>query len=416
MPQDSAPLRPLDDQIARVLGLATPLPIVRMPLAEAAGRTLAAPAVAAVDLPLFDSAAMDGYAVRAADVSITPVTLRVVADIPAGSALDPELPPRCAVRIMTGAAVPGGADTVVPFEQTEGGRAAGRGSLPASVTVLAATAGAHVRHRGEDVRPGDSVLPAGVELGARRLSTAAAAGIAEVDVRPAPRVAVISTGSELAAPGAALGRGRVPESNSLLIAGLVREAGAHPVLVATVADRVEGLQRTLADARAAGADLVVTTGGVSAGAYEVVRDALAAELEFVEVAMQPGRPQASGRLPGGPLVVSLPGTPTAAAVVFELVVRPALLALQGRAALHRPRLRMPVDARYRRRPGRTGYRPVAIDRDDPAAWIARDTASAVSRSGPHSVTGLGSADGLAVIPAGEGAIEPGDAVEVVLLG
>jgi molybdopterin molybdotransferase len=358
---------------------------------------------------------MDGYAVRAADVGAAPVTLRVVADLPAGSPLDPELPAGCAVRIMTGAAVPTEADTVVPFEETGGGREAGRGALPASVTVLAATGGAHIRHRGEDVRAGDPVLPAGVELGARQLSTLAAAGVAEVDVRPAPRVAVISTGSELAEPGAALTRGRIPESNSLLVAGMVREAGADPVLVVTVADRVDAFHRALADARAADADLAVTTGGVSAGAYEVVRDALAHELEFVEVAMMPGRPQASGRLSDGPLVVALPGTPTAAAVVFELVVRPALLAMQGRATLHRPRLRMPVDARYRRRPGRTGFRPVTIDRGDPAVWVARSPGT-LSGSGRHAVTGLGSADGLAVIPAGEGAIEPGDTVEVVLLG
>jgi molybdopterin molybdotransferase len=416
MPQDRAPLRSLDAQIAHVLGLASPLPVERRPLAEAAGRTLAVAALSTVDLPLFDSAAMDGYAVRAADAGTPPVTLRVVGDLPAGSALDPELPAGCAVRIMTGATVPTGADTVVPFEETEGGRAAGRGPLPASVTVLAATSGAHIRRRGEDVRAGDPVLPAGVELGARQLSTAAAASIAEVEVRRAPRVAVISTGSELVAPGTALARGRIPESNSLLVAGMVREAGAEPVLVATVADRVEELQRSLADARAAGADVVVTTGGVSAGAYEVVRDALADELEFVEVAMMPGRPQASGRLADGTLVIALPGTPTAAAAVFELVVRPALLALQGRAALHRPRLRMPVDARYRRRPGRTAYRLVAIDRGDPAAWVARAAAGPVSRSDRHSVTGLGSADGLAVIPPGEGAVEPGETVEVVLLG
>jgi molybdopterin molybdotransferase len=415
MPQDRARLRSLDDQIARVLGLTTPLPVVRMPLAEAAGRTLAAAALARVDLPLFDSAAMDGYAVRAADVGAVPVELRVVGDLSAGSALDPEVPAGCAVRIMTGAAVPGDADIVVPFEDTAGGRAAGRGALPASVTVLAATTGAHIRHRGEDVRAGDPVLPAGVGLGARQLSTLAAADIREVDVRPAPRVAVISTGSELAEPGAELTRGRIPESNSLLVAGMVREAGGDPVLVASVADRVEEFRGALDDARAARADLVVTTGGVSAGAYEVVRDALGGELEFVEVAMMPGRPQASGRLPDGPLVVALPGTPTAAAVVFELVVRPALRVMQGCATLHRPRLRMPVDSRYRRRPGRTGFRPVAIDRGDPAAWVARSPGTPPG-AGRHAVTGLGSADGLAVIPAGEGAIEPGDAVEVVLLG
>ncbi|SFI18753.1 MULTISPECIES: molybdopterin molybdotransferase MoeA [Microbacterium] len=410
-------LRTVEEQQATVLAAVHPLPAETLPLGAAAGRTLAAPVRAAVDIPAFDNSAMDGFAVRAADVAHAraeqPVPLRVVADLPAGTPDDPALSPGEAARIMTGSPVPTDADAVVPFEDTVGGLA---DSLD-TVTVLAAPrAAAHIRRRGEDARTGDVILPAGVALGAWQLSAAAAAGVAEVEVARAPRVAIVSTGSELVEPGRPLRRGQIPESNSILLAALARAAGGDVVARESVDDDGEGLRTVLAAVTGgpSPADVVVFSGGVSAGAYEVVKNELAGTMAFSKVAMQPGKPQGFGVLPGGTLLFGLPGNPVSAAVSFEVFVRPALLALQGRTDIARPVLQLPAAAAWRTPPARRQYLPAVIDRTDPSRWTVRPASA--GGSGSHLAGGLGAAEALAVVPAETDAVAAGDFVNVLLLG
>ena len=387
------------EHLATVLEQVVPLAPDSRAVAAARGRVLRHSVFASVDVPGFDCSAMDGFAVR--DIS-APATLRVVADLPAGTDLDPRMDAGDAVRIMTGAPVPTDATAIVPFEDTERGLA---GGLDA-VTVLAAPRrpGAHIRRRGSGVREGELVASAGVRLTAARLGAIAAAGVGTVSVSRAPRVAVVSTGSELRPPGTPLGRGQIPESNSVLLAGLAEEAGAEVVLRTSVGDEGEGPRQAIAAAEAEGADVVVFSGGVSAGAYEVVKNTLGDLMRFTHVRMQPGKPQGFGTSVAGTLLFGLPGNPVSAAVSFELFVRPVLRALEGDADLGRETFRVALAAGRRARPERVQYVPVRVDRSDPERWVAVPTA--------HGTRGLGEADGLAVIPPSEKDVEAGDVVTV----
>ena len=410
-------LRTVEQHLADVLAVAAPLPTERVPLAAAHGRTLREPVRAAVDIPVFDNSAMDGFAVRFADVRdaspATPAVLRVVADLPAGTDADPALAPGEAARIMTGSAVPTDADAIVPFEDTAGGLADSLGSI--SVLSAPRGLGAHIRRAGEDARTGTEVLAPGVELGPLQVAAAAAAGIAEVVVSRRPRVAVVSTGSELVEPGSPLRRGQIPESNSHLLTALAVEAGAAVVRRASVPDESAQLETLLAEVTDPGSpdrvDVVIFSGGVSAGAYEVVKSTLASAMTFSKVAMQPGKPQGFGRLATGTLLFGLPGNPVSAAVSFEVFVRPALLQLQGRGMLGRPVLTLPAGAAWRTPPGRRQYLPVTIDRADPRAWRVRPATS----GGSHLAGGLARAEAYAVVPAEVDAVAAGDPVDVMLI-
>lgn len=408
-------LRTVEEQLAVVLSATVPLPHVAVALAESIGLTLAEPVRARVDVPLFDNSAMDGFAAHYGDVAAAdaahPVTLQVVADLPAGTADDPPLGAMEAARIMTGAPMPTAASVVIPFEETLGGLEDSRST--AVVTAAPRRDGAHIRRRGEDLRAGDEVAPAGIRIGPLQAAAFAASGVDRVVVRRRPRVAIISTGSELAAPGAELARGQIPESNSVLLAALCADAGAELVSVTTVADE-DATFRTVVEHAVEGAraDVVITSGGVSAGAYEVVKDVLHDRIEFVKVAMQPGKPQAFGRL-GDALVFGLPGNPVSVAVSFETFVRPALLALQGRAQLHRPVLRLPASVGWRTPPARRQYLPAVIDRSDPAAWSVGPATS--GGSGSHLAAGLAHAEAYAVVPAEVDAVRAGDMIDVMLL-
>ncbi|MFS0895120.1 gephyrin-like molybdotransferase Glp [Microbacterium sp. 179-I 3D3 NHS] len=408
-------LRTVEDQVDRVLAVVTVLEAEARPATDAAGRTLASPAVAAHDIPLFDNSAMDGFAVRAADVAAAsddhPVVLRVVADLPAGSSADPALASGEAARIMTGSPTPGDADAIVPFEDTAGGLADSLGE----VRVLRAPAkpGAFVRRRGGDLRAGDVVVAAGERLGAFGVAAAVAAGVTEVTVTRRPRVAVVSTGSELRAPGDAPERGRIPDSNGPLLTQLVTDADAEVVLVARVPDEPDAVRAVTAEAVARGADAIVFTGGVSAGAYEPVRGAFDGdgEVEFVGVAMQPGKPQAFGRLDSGALVFGLPGNPVSVAVSFEVFVRPALLAMQGRTEIGRPLLRLTAETAWTTPPGRRQYLPAVVD--SIAGTVRPATAGG---SGSHLAGGLARARAFAIVPAEVAAVAVGDVIDVMLVG
>ena len=392
--------------LATILAAVRPFAPEERPLEHARGRVLRHPVHAAVDVPGFDNSAMDGFAVRFDDVTDVPTSVRVVADLPAGTSDDPALHPGEAARIMTGAPVPTDATAIVPFEDTRRGL---DGSLSDAEGLVAPRGpGAHIRRRGSDTRAGERVVPAGVRLSAARIAAIAASGVASVAVARAPRVAVVSTGSELVAHGRPLRHGQIPESNSFLLAGLAEEAGAEVVLRTSIGDEGDGPRDMIVEAERLGADVVVFSGGVSAGAYEVVKNSLGGLLSFVQVAMQPARPQGFGRTPAGTLVFGLPGNPVSAAVSFEVFVRPALRALEGDPGNDQTVVRLPLAEGWRVRRDRVQYVPVRFDRTDPGAWRAVPPAPGAR----GSTRGLGDADGYAVIPPGESDLVAGDLVEV----
>ncbi len=327
-------MRSVEEHRRVVAGLINPRPPVALPLADALGLVLAVDVVAPLSLPRFDNSAMDGYAVLATDVAAagenTPVRLPVAEDIPAGRTDIPTLAAGTAHRIMTGAPLPAGATAVVPVEATDG--------ATDTVTIRSAPReGQHIRRAGEDVTAGTTVLRAGQVVTPAALGLAAALGLGELTVVPRQRVLVVSTGTELVGPGVPLQPGQIYESNGVMLAAAVRDAGADVAASPMTGDDVDAFRETLRG-HAADADLILTTGGVSAGAYEVVKDALggSGDVEFVKVAMQPGMPQGAGTLDGVP-VVTLPGNPVSALVSFEVFVRPALRAAMGRPDAERPR-------------------------------------------------------------------------------
>lgn len=329
-------MRSVDEHQRVIANLISPRAPVRVPLAEALRLALAADVVAPLSLPGFDNSAMDGFAVYADDIADAsaerPVILPVADDIPAGRTDTGSLKRGTAQRIMTGAPLPAGATAVIPVEATD----ADFTTTAAQVAIRsAARTGQHVRRAGEDVAAGTTVARAGQVLTPAALGLAAALGFGELTVLPRQRVLVMSTGSELVAPGTALLPGQIYESNAVMLAAAVRDAGGEVVAAPMVGDDVDAFRAALA-AHAGTADLIITTGGVSAGAYEVVKDALTDGAEFVKVAMQPGMPQGSGRVDGTP-IVTLPGNPVSSLVSFEVFVRAPLRAAMGLPP-ERPRL------------------------------------------------------------------------------
>jgi molybdopterin molybdotransferase len=327
-------MRSVEEHQRVVAGLITPRPPVTVGIGDALGLVLAENVVAPLSLPGFDNSAMDGYAVVAEDIADAsdahPVKLPVAEDIPAGRTDALVLEPGTAHRIMTGAPLPAGATAVIPVEATDGAT---------DVVTIRASAqpGQHLRRAGEDVTEGTTVLLAGQELTPAALGLAAALGLGELKVVPRQRVLVMSTGSELVAPGTPLLPGQIYESNAVMLSAAVRDAGGEVTTVAMTSDDVDTFRATLQQ-HAAHADLIITTGGVSAGAYEVVKDSLGEEVEFVKVAMQPGMPQGAGRVAGaagpatsslGTSIITLPGNPVSALVSFEVFIRAPLRAAMG---------------------------------------------------------------------------------------
>ncbi len=394
-----------------VAALLPPQPVEDVPLAEARGRVLARDVVSTVSLPPFANSAMDGYAVRAAEVAgadgAAPVVLPVAADLPAGRTDVPPLEPGTAHRIMTGAALPVGADAVVPVEQTDAG-------LERVAVRAVPEPGAFVRGVGEDVVAGSVVLTAGTVLRAPQIGLAAAVGRARLPVRRRPVVLVLSTGSELVAPGTELEPGQIYESNGPMLAAAVEEAGGRAELLRFVPDDVEeflGRLRERIGAVEGGVDLVLTSGGVSAGAYEVVKDAFTGRgVDFVKVAMQPGGPQGAGRVDelGGVAVVTLPGNPVSSHVSFEVFVRPALRAATGHPHPDRPVVSATLGERWTSPAGRRQYRRAALD-------AVRGTVTEVGTAASHLLAALARAECLVVVPEGVTTLSEGAPVQVWLL-
>lgn len=393
----------VDVHVARVLALLAPLtprPTDTLPLAQALGRVTAAETLSPIELPPFRNSQMDGFAVRAADVASAPVSLPIVGEVAAAPGTPAALRPGTAVRIMTGAPVPDGADTIVPVEDT----------LEANEHVSIARGrrvGEYIREPGSDLHIGDVLLPAGQLLASRHLGALAAAGLTTVAVRSAVRVAVISTGSELVAPGEPLGAGQIPDANGVALAAAARSIGADVVLEGRVRDDAATLEAMLDDAVALGAELILTSGGVSMGDHEVVRDVLEPRGAHVDViAMQPGGPQAVASWPassgGGAIpIVCFPGNPVSSQLSFELFVAPTLRELAGRpAAARETRV---LDSAVRSIPER---RQFLRGRRTPGGGV-----TTVAGPSSHLVAALAASDVLIVVPENVTELAKGDAVE-----
>ncbi|AEW94546.1 MULTISPECIES: molybdopterin molybdotransferase MoeA [Streptomycetaceae] len=460
-PADEDRVRSVDEHLADVLRHLTPLEPIELQLLDAQGCVLVEDVTVPVALPPFDNSSMDGYAVRTADVAHAtaddPVVLKVIGDVAAGDGDLPAVGPGEAARIMTGAPLPPGAQAVVPVEWTDGGLGAGpvtamraHSADPAGATgqvhvYRPADTGAHVRQRGSDVPAGELALAAGTRLGPPQIALLAAIGRSRVLVRPRPRVVVISTGSELVQPGEALGPGRIHDANSFALAAAAREAGAIAYRVGAIADDPATLRSTVED-QLIRADIVVTSGGVSVGAYDVVKEALssveatqwgdsddedeepaknadrAAEpsatpderprtgtMEFRKLAMQPGKPQGFGLVGADrtPLF-ALPGNPVSSYVSFELFVRPAIRTLMGLEPVRREavtaRCAEPIAHSPR---GRRQFLRGHYDGDQ---------VTPVGGAGSHLVKALAHANALIVVPEDVTEVAAGEPVEVLPLG
>lgn len=405
----------VSDALAKVLGQFKPLGPETVALEDAVGRVLAEPVRATLDLPPFTNSSMDGYAVRSADISQAsarlPVTLVVAADIPAGIAPTITITPGTSARIMTGAFLPAGADAVVPMEATGLDRAAMDGRLPPTVTILeSVAAGAYVRRAGEDVQAGDIVTPAGAALRAFDVGIVAAFGLGRVAVVRRPRVAVLSTGDELVDIEHTPGPGQIRDSNSYAVAALVRRYGGEPIRLGVAADRLEAVTEKLEAAVEARADVIISSAGVSVGAYDVVKAAveLGGSLDFWKVHMRPGKPLAFGQYHGIPYF-GLPGNPVSAVVTFELFVRPALLRLGGRMKVEKPRVMAElIDSIHS--DGRESYLRSVVTRFGDG-YQARS----VGGQGSNILSALVQANALIVVPAGVKEMRSGSMVETWIL-
>ncbi len=390
----------LDDALARLLTHAAPVAPERVAMTDAAGRVLADPRiVAAVDVPAFANSSMDGFALRAADA---PATLRVAGEVAAGDSSPPVVEPGTAVRILTGAPMPPGADAVVPVEDVL--ESDGVVSVSASVKK-----GAFVRTRAHDTRAGDEVLLAG-PLSSAKLAVIASLGLGTVEVRRRPIVAILSTGDELVAPGDALRPGQIHDANGPALAAAVTEAGGEPLPLPRVGDDPEAIERVLRGG-AASADLVVTSGGVSVGRHDHVRAVLERHgtLDFWRIAVQPGKPLAVGEL-GGTTVIGLPGNPVSALVTFELFVRPFVRAMLGLGGDGRARVRAMVSTPIPKDPGRRAFMRVVVGASDDG-YVARPAGGQQS----SQLRPMADANALLVVPEGADAAEPGTAYEAIVL-
>ncbi|MDQ3054902.1 MAG: molybdopterin molybdotransferase MoeA [Actinomycetota bacterium] len=392
-------MRTVGDHRAAVADLFALMPVEIVPLGQARGLVLAEDVSAVTALPPFDNSAMDGYAVHAADVTSLPTTLTVADDIPAGRTSVSPLEPGTAQRIMTGALLPPGADAIVPVEHTD--------ARTDRVTIdTAPRPGAHIRSIGEDIAAGQVALTAGAVLYPAQLGLAAAIGHAGLPVFRRPRVVVLSTGSELVEPGRTLQPGQIYESNTALLCAAVEDAGASARAVHFVPDDVAQFLGTV-EKETADADLLITSGGVSAGAYEVVKDAFAdlGTVSFAKVAMQPGGPQGWGRVADVP-VVTLPGNPVSAFVSFEVFLRPALRAAMGLVAVDRPCVEAKLVAEVVSPAGKRQFL---------RGFFADGQVSQVGGPGSHLLAHLARANCLVVIPEDTEQLAAGNTVEVWLL-
>lgn len=405
----------LDDARATVRDAVAALSSCRVPAPSSIGHVLAAPAYAAFDVPPFSSSAMDGYALSSRATASVPVTLQVVARVLAGDASPVVVGDGEAVRIMTGAPLPAGADSVCMVERTV---ASTPGGVAGEVRIdVALTPGENVRPAGSDVRRGDEVLGAGAYVGGPQLASLLSAGCRDLQVVPRPRVGVISTGDELVDPGSPLGPAQIYDTNRPMLVALAAEAGSDVTDLGRAPDDVDELARRI-EAALGSLDALVLSGGVSVGDADVVRMALdrlgGERTHWMQIAIRPAKPFSFTALASGTRrvpVFGLPGNPVSAGVSFELLVRPALRVLGGHRDVERPRVVARAGgALQRRRDGKIHFVRVQLASDGrPGTWRALPCPG----QGSHQLRSLGLADGLCVLPDGDGAGE-GDEVEVIV--
>lgn len=395
----------VDDYRARVLEGVVPLAPIELPLSECDGCVLAEDVRAPWPLPSFDNSSMDGYAVLAADVAgasdAAPVRLRVVDDVPAGYRATESVAPGTAIRIMTGAPIPEGADSVVPVEVTDGGT---------DEVLISASAqiGACIRRAGEDVVVGDQVMTTGTLLTSRHIALLAAVGRGSVLVHPRPRIAVLSTGTELVEPGTELRTGLISDSNSFMLVAAAREAGAIAYRVPPVLDDEDAFLEAVTD-QLHRADLILTTGGVSMGAYDTVKAVFSrlGTVEFMKVAMQPGMPQGHGHVgTDATPVITLPGNPVSSYISFECFVRPVIRTMRGVEPVLRPTRTATLTEQM--------TSPASKRQFARGRFVSADSVEPVgSGQGSHVLGGLSQAECLIVIPEGVDVLAKGSAVDVM---
>jgi molybdopterin molybdotransferase len=405
-------MKSVDEHLSDVLERIRPLPAFAQHLLDADGHHLGEDVLSPRDVPLFDNSAMDGYAVLLDDVLTAteqrPAVLPIVQELPAGAAETVKLQPGTCARIMTGAPVPPGAEAIVPVEWTDG---AAEGSVR---ITRSPEPGRHIRRQGDDIQAGQVLLTAGTLLGPRQIGLLAGAGIELAVVHPRPRVVVISTGSELVEPGTEPGPGRIPDANGFILSSAARAAGATVYRVAAVPDDGNTLLEAIED-QLIRADLVITSGGVSVGAYDVVKEVLAGlgTVTFDEVAMQPGKPQGFGVIgPDQIPIFTLPGNPVSAYISFELFVRPVLRKLLGYQNLHRERIELICTESFDSPPGRAQF---IRGRVDPQTEGRSYTVSPVGGQSSHLLGGLARADCLICVPTGQTRVSAGEMVQVMVL-
>jgi molybdopterin molybdotransferase len=412
----------VEDARERILALIPRHEPETKPLAEALGQVLSTDITSPLTIPPLDNTAMDGYAVRAADTTgateSSPITLRVIGEVAAGYIYDGRVEAGSAVRIMTGAPIPAGADAVVPFEETDetegrtfGHFAKGR---PNVGILKAAEPGANLRYAGEDVKQGMKVMSAGTELGAAQLGVLASLGLKEVSVYRRPLVAVLSTGDELLEVGQPHEPGKIYDSNGYSVAALVREAGGEPLVLGIARDTIEDLTARVQEGLRA--DLLVTSAGVSRGDYDVVKDVLMreGEVQFWTVRMRPGKPLAFGTFPAGDRVVphlGLPGNPVSSMVAFELFGRPAIFKMMGKEGWERPMLKVRVEGRVQN-PDHRRFYARAIVREENGELIA----SLTGPQGSGILTSMALANALVIVPEYETHLDDGAEADAVMLG
>lgn len=398
-------MTPLEDAQSFVIGACVPLPIREVPFVEAEGLVLAADVVAAEQVPPFDNTAVDGYAVRAADTAAVPVELPVVDEVAAGAASDHVLQAGEAIRIMTGAPMPAGADAVVMVEETD---RLGDDRVRINTGVEPGTA---VRRAGDDVQPGDLLFPAGTVATPTVVGVLASINAATVAVYPRARVAVLSTGDELVEDGGPLAPGQIRESNRTMLAGMLRDAGCEVVDMGTVRDDEAALEVVLRRA-AAECDAIVSSGGVSMGDYDVVKAVLGriADMTWMQIAIKPAKPFAFGTLEGTP-IFGLPGNPVSSIVSFEMLARPALRRMMGHRRLARQSVVAITDEDLSRRPdGKVHLMRVLAEFGDDGRCHVRSARA----QGSHQLAATALANAIAVVPDGDG-VPAGSDVAIVMM-
>jgi len=405
---DLYPWLSVEDAIERFLRLFTVLPAEEIDILGGLDRVLVHDIAATNDIPPLANSAMDGYAVRVADISDAtserPARLRIAGNLAAGYVRAEPVEPGTAVRIMTGAPVPPGTEAVVPFEQTE------RDGDWVAI-FKAVQPGRNVRAAGEDVRGGEVILPAGTQLRPQEIGMLAALGHRRVTVFRRPRVAILATGDELVDIEETPKPGQIRNANSYTNAAQVLRMGGQPILLGIAKDNVAALTEKLHQAVNAKADLILTSGGVSLGDFDVVKEVLATEgeIHFWRVQMKPGKPAAMGQIGGIPLL-GLPGNPVSAMITFELFARPAMAKMQQRRDWRRPLINARFMDRIKRKDNRRHYLRVRLQRENGGwqAFLTGDQGSGILRS-------MVLADGLAIIPEAWNKVEPGAMVRVMLL-